>query len=193
MSVDLGRRLSSHRGPMHGEGRGNGRAWAGLVEKTPALWVSWLSTVCKDLQVDPRRLRLSFYGVPLALVSVPLTFGDRWYWLCPICHRRCEAVYYAGRVGCRCCLHLGYASQGYRRGSIWLYLDQIFSRSFAFRQGMSGRYDTDGARAIWGAVVKDLRGELRAELRRLVAAVTIEALPAPEAAAGGEQTQNEEG
>jgi hypothetical protein len=52
-------------------------------------------------------------------------------------------------------------------------MDRVFERSFAFRQGMSSRYDVDGAREAWGVTIKGLRGELRAELRNLVAQVKV--------------------
>jgi len=159
---------------MHGEGRGHGRVWSGVCERTPVLWVTWLAKVCKHVGADPRRLRIAFYDVPLAMVTVRLTFGERWYFLCPLCGRRVEAMYYAGRVGCRRCLHLGYASQSYRRGSVWLWMDRVFERSFSFREGVSSRYDSDEARKVWGAVIRELRGELRDELRRLVAGVKVE-------------------
>jgi hypothetical protein len=101
------------------------------------------------------------------MTSVELTFGRRWYWLCPRCSRRCEAIYASGVVGCRVCLHLGYLSQSRRKSSAWLWLDRLFSRHWPF----SRRYfPSDEA----GAIVKSLGKGFRKQIRELVAQVKVD-------------------
>ena len=58
MDVDtLETRADSARGPFPGEGRSAWRPWRGIVEKTPCLWVTWLTEACKRLRVPmPRRI-----------------------------------------------------------------------------------------------------------------------------------------
>lgn len=157
-------RAMVQRGPVFG--RGPGRPWRGIVEKTPCLWVTWVTDACKRVGVSPDALRVTFYGVELEMTSVELTFGLRWYWLCPRCGRRCEAVYCAGAVGCRVCLHLGYLSQCHRRTSAWLWLERLFTRHWP----ISRRYfPTDEA----GTIVKELGKYLRNEIRDMVAQVEV--------------------
>lgn len=159
-----------HYGPSEGCGRGPGRPWGGIVEQSPALWVVWIVRACKGAGVKPVGMRVAFYGVPLEWATVSLTFGPRHYWLCPLCGRRCEAVFWAGKVGCRKCLRLGYESQAHRPGSAWFYLGQMLRGRHDFR---SGRYDDDKTNETADAVIRALRGELRAELRHLVEQVKV--------------------
>jgi hypothetical protein len=115
-------------------------------------------------------------GQRVDLASARLTFGPRWYFLCPLCGRRCEVVYLArGASGCRQCLRLGYKSQAQRLGSIWGALDVIFDRD----GGELGRYRAreDVASALAG----NLRDGLQAEIRAMLARVAIpEGAPAVE-------------
>ena len=152
------------RGPVFG--RGPGQPWNGIVERTPCLWITWITDATKRAGVSPDTLQVSFYDVPVKMSSVQLTFGKRWYWLCPRCERRCEAVYYAGVVGCRMCLRLGYLSQSRRSTSVWGFLYDLF----ADRSLSRGRYDPSNEA---GAIVRELENELRQELRNLVAAIDI--------------------
>jgi hypothetical protein len=99
-------RARKQRGPVFG--RGPGRPWNGIVEHTPCLWITWVADVTKRVGISPDQMEVEFYGVPIEMTPVQLTFGIRWYFLCPRCGRRCEAVYYAGAVGCRVCLRLGW-------------------------------------------------------------------------------------
>jgi len=85
-------RLFSARGPRPGDGASAGRPWAGLVEETPALWVTWFVATAKRLGW-PLPLGLNVGGRPVRMTSIPLTYGPRWYWLCPECGRRIEALY----------------------------------------------------------------------------------------------------
>ena len=159
-----------HYGPSEGCGRGPGRPWGGLVEQSPALWVTWIVRACKEVGADPLKMRVTFYGVPLEWATVSLTFGLRHYWLCPICHHRCEAVFWAGKVGCRKCLRLGYESQAHRPGSVYFYLGNMLRGRHDFR---SGRYDDDKADETASSVIRSLRRDLRDELRNLVAQVKL--------------------
>lgn len=127
---DIMARITSRRGPYPGWGCGPGRPWRGLVEETPAFWVTWLVALARKLGLNPDALNLTWYGVPFHLATTELTFGTRYYFLCPRCERRCEALYYAGAVGCRVCHHLGYRSQAHRAGSIHQIFDLLHDRDF---------------------------------------------------------------
>ena len=119
---NLEARLKHRRGPMPGigAGRGPGRPWAGIVEETRAVWVTWLTDYARQTgKPIPQGLTFS-QGSYVPIVGVRLTFGTRYFFKCPECGRRCEAVYILGRrVACRKCLHLGYRSQASRAGSAW--------------------------------------------------------------------------
>ena len=121
----VARLVSQRRGPVFG--RGPGRPWRGIVERTLCLWVTWITEACRRVGVSPGDLGVSFAGERLETTTVELTFGERWYWVCPRCGRRCEVVYYAGEVGCRVCLRLGYVSQCHQRTSPWLLLWRILT------------------------------------------------------------------
>lgn len=165
-------RAHRQRGPLFG--RGPGRPWNGIVERTPVLWVTWIVDAARRAEISPNELKVSFYGVAVKWNSAELTFGTRWYFLCPRCGRRCEAVYFAGAVGCRVCLHLGYLSQSRRPTSAWLWLDRLFTRTWPF----SRRYSpTDEA----GAIVKELGKEFRKQVRDLVDQIDIVATQASDA------------
>ena len=132
----------SQPGPMSGEGRNpNGRPWRGIVEHTPAIWITWLKQMCRRLEIDVERLGLRLYGEPIDITGVELTFGRRHYFLCPACLERREALYFmkdrrpegprnesGGRALCRECAHLGYLSQAHRPGSALGDLERLWSR-----------------------------------------------------------------
>jgi len=168
-------KLGHQRGPSSGDGRGPGRPWGGIAEEEPQLWITWIVDICRWAKLEPNALRWSFGGVPLAMDFAELTFGKRWFWLCPICQRRCEVVYAIPTVGCRKCLHLGYASQAHRPGSV--YRDLMFMRGrgsphFSSRHFMPGE--------TGGMILEGLRDTLLAALYDLVLQVKVEA-----AGAGG--------
>jgi len=54
--------------------------------------------------------------ITIPIRRVPCRYGgERLYWACPNCYRRCEVVVMASHAhfwGCRVCLHLRYSSQG---------------------------------------------------------------------------------
>lgn len=166
------RAFHGQRGPSPGWGRGPGKRWNGTVEDTPALWVTWLVDLCRRADVDPTSLRMSWADVPLYLSWVDLTFGRRYYWLCPRCGRRCEAVYLlrGQYVGCRQCLRLAYRSQTHRGGSALAVLDMIFSRKWPGL--LSRRYDTETETAQ--ALVGDLGALFRAKVTAALDALVIE-------------------
>ena len=123
-------KIGHQRGPGPGEGRSTGPPWRGIVEETPAIWVSWVVGAARRAGYKtPAHLEVN--GQRAHLVSVPLTYGPRWYFLCPHCGRRCEALYLKGRdFGCRRCLRLGYRSQKYRATSCYAVLDRLFARDW---------------------------------------------------------------
>ncbi len=161
----------TRRGPYPGDGRGPGRRWGGIVEKTPVVWITWLVSACKKAGVNPLTMRAEFCGITLRMTVVKLTFGYRYYWLCPLCGRRCEAIYNNGRVGCQRCLHLGYSSEAHRPTSAWAILS-LFSRNWPFER----RRDMSDQAAA--AIVKALRGEFERKLTGLLDSIKIETDPA---------------
>lgn len=116
----LARMPWDHRGPHGGDGRNPaGQRWNGIVEDTAALWVTWFVALARGQGLTPPALGLlQCNGHVLHFTSRRLTYGDRWYFLCPYCGRRCEALYILGKyVACRRCLRLGYRSQAHVAGS----------------------------------------------------------------------------
>lgn len=161
-------RMHSQPGPMQGSGRGPGRRWGGIIERTPGLWVVWIADAAKRAGVDPTTIRIEWGGSELRLCWVDLTFGRRYYFRCPLCARRVEAVYNAGRVGCRHCLRLGYASQAQRPGSIYRVLDLVTGRHWP---GLSGRYTANDQA---DELVKTMGREFRAKLDSAFETLKIE-------------------
>lgn len=161
-------RLFSQRGPGPGEGRGAGQPWAGIVEETPALWVIWFVVQAKRLGWQ-LPLNVTAGGRPLRMTPVAMTFGPRWYWLCPDCGRRCEAVYLrGGRLACRKCHRLGYRSQTQRITSVHAWLDLIFDREALTT---TARYRVD---KIPEGLVNELQQELGAQIAKLFESVRVE-------------------
>lgn len=83
----------------------------------------WAGGASIGIEAQPDRVRLE-YGRPseseptqctVWLERLPCRFGgERTYFLCPGCGRRCERIYgldQAGRFSCRVCLRLAYASE----------------------------------------------------------------------------------
>ena len=172
MDVDtLETRADSARGPFPGEGRSAWRPWRGIVEKTPCLWVTWLTEACKRLRVPmPRRIEVD--GISVPLVWVQLTFGRRYYFACPLCGRRCETLYFLGRAaGCRICLRLGYRSQMHRHTSIWAYLDFVFDRR-PLRRRLWRRYEADDNPVV-RLVVEPLRRLLAERIEAMMTRVAV--------------------
>ena len=123
-------KIGSQRGPGPGEGRSSGRPWRGIVEETPAIWVTWIVGASRRAGLSvPSAVTVA--GIRAEVVSVALTYGPRYYFRCPYCGRRCEALYLVGRdMGCRRCLRLGYRSQKYRATSCYAVLDLLFAREY---------------------------------------------------------------
>ena len=167
--MDVIEKIGHQRGPGPGEGRSSGTPWRGIVEETPAIWVTWIVGAARRSGL-PVPSGLEVAGKRLPLVSVPLTYGPRYYFKCPLCGRRCEVVYMAGRdIGCRKCLRLGYRSQKYRATSCYAVLDRLFAREWIparwagpgekvevmvrdLRKHLEGRIDAlfDGAKVVLG-------------------------------------------
>lgn len=157
-------KLMSRRGPMYG--RGPGKRWGGIVEKTPCVWITWIVAAAKTAGLDPMTLQFTFWGVKMEMTRVKLTFGWRHYWLCPRCARRCEAIYYNGRVGCQECLNLGYLSESHRLTSIWIVLSRLNTRwPFSRRTFIEDKASQEMART--------LRGEFERRLNDILAGLNV--------------------
>lgn len=156
------------RGPISGMGRSHGRPFTALVEDVPQLWVTWVTGLAR-LAGKPVPTAVVIGGVHVAITSVRLTFGPRFYFLCPRCHRRCEVLYILGKVPvCRRCGHLGYQSQARRAGSINAMLDILTGRS----RLMPGRYDVDVR--LLGNLLDGARDDIAARLTAALEGVTVE-------------------
>ena len=161
----------SHSGPMSGRGNnGRGKPFLGIVEDTPQCWVTWLTDAARTAGLDPAHIRAQFYNTPLEIEPVEVGFGTRYYFRCPHCNRRCEAVFYVPRtVGCRKCLHLGYRSQVHRSTSKWYWLDMIFDRKLMFG---SHRYEPDDKTAY--GIAAGLRERFEAQLAALADSIKLD-------------------
>lgn len=158
----------SQRGPYQGGGRGPGRPWSGLVEETPALWVGWLVALAR-LAGKPVPVAILVGDVRVNITAVRLTFGNRHYFKCPRCRRRCEAIYILARVpACRKCHHLGFRSQAQRASSIWAVLDVMFDRRALARPQ---RYDVD--KGLLADVLAEVRADLGARLASALDGITV--------------------
>lgn len=163
----------SQRGPMAGHGRGPGQRWRGLCETTPQIWIGWVIEAC----------RMAGKGIPVALLvgdvrvpitSVQLTFGKRYYFRCPRCHRRCETVYIVGRVPlCRLCGRLGYQSQARRDSSVYGLLDALMGRE---DWAKPRRYEVDTT--LLADVLESARNDMATRLAADVEGITV-AMEAP--------------
>jgi hypothetical protein len=137
-----------------------------LVEDTPCLWVTWVADAAKR-QGRPVPEALSVDGRRVALEAVRLTYGDRYYFRCPICGRRVETLYFALRPGCRQCLRLGYRSQSHRATSVYWTLDRLFARRF-----LPSRWTTAEGDPV-GFLVEGLREDLQRRIDDLFDAVKV--------------------
>lgn len=160
----------SQRGPMSGHGRGPGRPWRGLCETTPQLWVGW---VVESARMAGRGIPVALLvaGVRVPITSVQLTYGTRYYFVCPRagCHRRCETVYLLGRVpACRKCHHLGYQSQARRASSIYGLLDALMGRD---EWAKPKRYDVDTT--LLADVLDAARNDMATRLASEVEGITV--------------------
>lgn len=156
-------------GPIPGFGRGSGRPWNGIVEETPAIWVGWLVALAR-LAGKPIPLAVMVGETRIDITAARLTFGNRHYFRCPRCYRRCEAVYILGRVpACRKCHHLGHRSQSQRASSIYAVLHVMFDRrAFAARPQ---RYDVD--KDLLAGLLAEVRADLSARLTAALDGVTV--------------------
>jgi len=91
-------KIGHQRGPTQGWGNnGRGKPFAGIVEDTTSFWVGWLVDAARAAGIEPQSVRVAFCNVPLTITPVKVGFGTRYYWRCPECDRRCEAVFWARR------------------------------------------------------------------------------------------------
>lgn len=116
--------LASHTPCVYGEsmgGLGSGRwqtATHGVVERCPSVSIKDVPPLFRP---GPLTLTCTVHGKPLTLrVSTdftPSVWGKhkKWWFLCPLCRRRCEFLYLplgGDQFACRLCWNLAYRSQG---------------------------------------------------------------------------------
>jgi len=119
--------LKAHRGPWANEGRSAYPPWNGIVEDTPRLHIRTVCDAARRIGVHPTDVRIRIGDLMATIEGVRVGFGTRHYFRCPVCHRRCEALYYLlGRLACRKCQRLGYMSQKHRSTSVFAALDALF-------------------------------------------------------------------
>ena len=163
-----------HPGPWRGRGRGPGRPWNGIVEDTPCLWITWVKRIARIRGAKVEEVKIEIGGKQLEITSVPLTFGPRHYFRCPMCYRRCEAVYFLGSyVGCRACLRLGYRSQCHEPGTPWVFYERLF---FDRHLPVSGRYKGSeilASPSLAGALEKALRWKVDGLISELMERVGV--------------------
>ncbi len=160
-------------GPLPGHGRGPGRPWRGIIEETPCLWVTWVVNLAR-MTANAVPVALLVADVRIPITATRLTFGARYYFRCPRCHRRCEAVYILGRVpACRHCHHLGYQSQARRGGSMYCVLDALVGRA---AWSKPKRYDVDTV--LLADVLDGARDDLATRLAAALDGVSVAVEPA---------------
>ncbi|HOK32543.1 MAG TPA: hypothetical protein PKX69_10720 [Limnochordia bacterium] len=159
------------RGAMPGMGHSpSGHPWGGIVEDVPHLWITWLVEAAKAAGHTLDETSLEIEGKRVKFSSVQLTFGRRWYFVAPCCGRPVEALYFlpGGAVGCRKCLHLGYASQVTRPASIWRLLEGVFHR----RSLNSGRYE-ESDNPVIAQVVEPVRRLMAARIEEMFKRIEV--------------------
>lgn len=165
------RTLERRHGPEPGWGASHGRPFAGVLEETPVLWVTWLTDMARRMGREvPPAIKVS--GEVVDIVSAELTFGRRYFFRCPKCGHRREALYFLGKTrsgtnvcGCRACLHLGYRSQFSRASSAWAELDKLKGRKAARR-----RWSKD---EVVRLDVRELRAQLRKGIEDMLSQVQV--------------------
>ena len=74
--------------------------------------------VKKELKAKLVQSRIEVIGFQVGLATSKTRFGgDRLWFVCPLCGRRCESIYrHGGRknAGCRICLNVKYRKQRYK-------------------------------------------------------------------------------
>lgn len=161
-------KMGHQRGPMPGGGRGPGRQWRGLCEETPVIWIGWVVAAGRASgRGVPLRIKINGFWVPIP--GVHLTYGIRYFFRCPACHRKTEAVYILGGVpACRKCHRLGYRSQARRRSSVYAILAPLFDRDLR----APGRYIVDD-RLLHDELVK-AQDTIKARLLSILDDVAVE-------------------
>lgn len=170
----LALRNMRQRGPTWG--RGPGRPWRGIVERTPAVWISWIKDLCRMTGNDIERLRMQLYDDTIEIIGVQLTFGTRHYFLCPKCWKRCEALYFVRRALCRRCARLGYISQCHRPSSAFGEFARLYTRRGLWKRVHGSRFPRHQDRETLLKVFREtLEAHFRKELDAIEDAITFSA------------------
>ena len=93
---------AGRRGPLPGLGRGPGRPWEGIAERTPQVWATWLAEWWRMKTGRPLPERppvyLTFGEQVVRLVGVPRPFGHEWQFVCPGCGGKRRVLYLVRRA-----------------------------------------------------------------------------------------------
>lgn len=80
--------------------------------------LTWHNHGRKTLEIHAQRKEQSLFvytdqahGYHIHFVKTKLTFGYRYWYLCPACNRRCAILYHAKHFACRQCVKPTYESQ----------------------------------------------------------------------------------
>ena len=157
---------AGRRGPLPGLGRGPGRPWEGIAERTPQVWATWLAEWWRMKTGRPLPERppvyLTFGEQVVRLVGVPRPFGHEWQFVCPGCGGKRRVLYLVRRgLLCRKCARLGYLAQARRGGK-----DRALDRGLP----LWGRY---ALRAFPEALAEDLGKDFRKALEALFSGLKL--------------------
>lgn len=90
-----------------------------LADNTEKISINKLiGRVRGELKPSLVQSQIEVLGLRIGLATSKTRFdGDRLWFVCPLCSRRCESIYHSsGReiVGCRICLNVKYRKQRYK-------------------------------------------------------------------------------
>ena len=90
-----------------------------LADSIPKVSINRLvGQVKREFKAKLMQSQIKVLGLRVGLTTSKTRFsGDRLWFVCPLCNRRCESIYRHGSreiVGCRHCLNVRYRKQRYK-------------------------------------------------------------------------------
>ncbi|MDQ7041117.1 MAG: hypothetical protein Q9M35_09265 [Rhodothermus sp.] len=169
--------LKPHRGPWADGGRSAYPPWNGVVEDTPQLHIRTVCDAARRIGACPTDVRIEIGDLVATIEGVRVGFGVRYYFRCPVCHRRCEALYYLPtRLACRKCQRLGYRSQKYRSTSVFAALDALFRGHRWHLPGRALRAALHEATyAFLEATAREMRHRMEEQIEEMLKKITLSA------------------